>query len=320
MVFVDPELVAPLESYRNAVGAGGYGAIADVHERRALFAEHGRRAAAVRRLPQSVKIEDHQISGIDGNPVVRTRLYRPTEVARSSFAAWVYIHGGGMTLGGIETSDFAAAHLAADSNAVVLSVDYRLSPEVVFPSALDDCSAAQSWLSEQAQEFGVDRDRIGVFGISAGGALAAGVALRSRDGDLPPLAKQVLIYPMLDDRTSVAATTPDAPPGTWSHAANAAAWDLYLGSGAVDRVELPRYAAPARTENLKGLAPAYLEVGSSDVLAVEAISYAQRLVASGVPTELHVVPGAYHAYDVIGAQTRRAADARAMRLRTMADI
>lgn len=158
-----------------------------------------------------------------------------------------------------------------------------------------------------------------MFGVSAGGALAAGLAERSRDGHAPPIAKQVLIYPMLDDRTSVTPTGRDAPEGTWGHRANAEAWTHYLGPS-VDRSSPPSGSVPARARSLAGMPQTYLEVGGLDILAPETIRYASRLLESAVSTELHVHPGAFHAFDGIGAGTDFVASALQRRWRAMQAI
>ncbi|EFC86770.1 alpha/beta hydrolase fold domain-containing protein [Parafrankia sp. EUN1f] len=316
---VHPELRGPLAAYHAAVGDVGIAGIVDVHERRAAFHAHARRVAAARTMPATVTVQDQVVPGVPGSPAVRTRLYFPAGYADAALPAWLYLHGGGLSVGDLDSSDLAAANLAADSGCVILSVDYRLAPEVPFPGAVDDCAAALTWLSAQATRLHLRSDRIGVHGVSAGGLLAASLALRSLDGDVPPLAKQVLIYPMLDERTSVEPTTADAAQGTWSHSANASAWADYLGP-ALDRSTPPRHAVPARAESLRGLPPTYLEVGALDILVTESVDYARRLIASGVTTEFHVYPGAYHAFDVMAPASSVARDARARRLRAMIDI
>ncbi|RHW26266.1 alpha/beta hydrolase [Nocardioides immobilis] len=316
--WVDPQLRPSLAAYRTAVGDGGVSGITDVGERRALHARLSRQAAGDRSIPGNVTATDHEVAGVDGGPAVRVRAYTPGNELGAPLSAWLYVHGGGLSVGDLDSSHLAAANLAADAGTVVLSVDYRLAPETVFPGALDDCAAALRWLHDQADLLGVDRRRIGVYGVSAGGALAAALAQRSRDGQAAPIAKQVLVYPMLDDRAA-ASTTPEAPEGTWSWASNANAWDIYLGPE-VDRGAPPPHAIPARAASLRGLPRTYLEVGSADVLAVEVITYAARLVGDGVPTELHVHPGAFHAFDVIAVASEVAATARAQRIRAVVEL
>ena len=316
---VHPDLREPLVAYRGAVGDGGLGAIADVFERRRVFAESTRRATQGRTRPADVRVDSYAVPGPTGSPEVKTRLYRPTRVESAPVPAWIYVHGGGMALGDLDSSDLTAAHLAAESGCAILSVDYRLAPEARFPAPLDDCTAALSWLHDQAQEVGVDAGRIGVYGVSAGGALAASLAQRSRDGVAPRLAKQMLVYPMLDDRGEQRVGMPDAVAGTWSRGANARAWDDYLGPEA-DRESPSRYAVPARAESLHGLPSSYLEVGSIDILAPEVLSYAGRLLTSGVPLEIHVHQGAYHAFDAVAAGSPFVLAARTRRIRAMTEI
>jgi acetyl esterase/lipase len=316
---VHPELREPLAAYRAAVGDVGIGGIVDVHERRAVFQANARRAAAGQARPAGVSVQDQVVPGLMGSPPVKARLYLPDGYADHPRPAWVYVHGGGLSVGDLDSSDLKAANLAADSGCVILSVDYRLAPEVPFPGPLDDCAAALTWLSANATQLHLQSDRIGVYGVSAGGLLAASLALRSLAGEAPPLVKQILVYPMLDDRTSVQPATADAPAGTWAHSSNASAWAGYLGP-LLDRGAPPRHAVPARAETLRGLPPTYLEVGAIDILAAESVDYARRLIVSGVATELHVYPGAYHAFDVMAPASSLAADARARRLRAMVDV
>jgi acetyl esterase/lipase len=317
---VHPQLRAPLEAYRSVVGPRGIGGISDVRQRRAAAADLARRAAATRPMPATVTVRDELLPGLtDGAPQVRARLYLPAGHQAGLPAGWLYVHGGGMTVGDLDSSDLAAANLAADSGCAILSVDYRLAPEVRYPGALDDCAAALAWLHANAAELHLSAKRIGVYGVSAGGLLAASLTLRSRDGAAAPVAKQILIYPMLDDRTSDEPTTVDAPEGTWSHSSNLAAWEAYLGP-AEERRSPAAYRVPARASCLSNLPPTYLEVGSIDILAVEGVSYAARLIASGVETELHVHPGAYHAFDVVAPAAPLTVETRARRLRAMAEF
>lgn len=316
---VHPELRAALTAYRSVVGDDGLAGILDVTERRRVFDEASRRALRGGTMPAHVEVEFFEIPGLAGAPDVRIRLYRPAGVEQPGAPAWIYIHGGGMVVGGLDSSELAAAKLASDSSSVVISVDYRLAPETRFPGPVDDCTATLGWLHEQALELGVNPARIGVYGVSAGGLLAASLAQRSRDGEAAPLVKQILIYPMLDDRGLQALSTPDAPAATWSREANARAWEYYLGSS-VDRDNPPLHSVPARALSLQGLPPAYLEVGSVDILAEEGLSYARRLMAEGVPTELHVFPGAYHAFDVMAADSALVRSARTRRIAAMTEI
>jgi acetyl esterase/lipase len=199
----------------------------------------------------------------------------------------------------------------------MLIVDYRIAPEHPHPTPVEDCDAALRWLAANAAALGVDPARIGVMGDSAGGGLAAGVCLLARDRGDPPVAQQLLIYPMLDDRIH----TPDTrllPFLTWTYDDNVTGWAALLGDNAgADAV--PPYAAPARATGLTGLPATYIDVGDLDIFRDEDIAYARRLSDAGVPTELHLHPGCPHAFEILarGADvSRRAIGDRIRRLRT----
>jgi acetyl esterase/lipase len=181
----------------------------------------------------------------------------------------------------------------------VVSVDYRLAPETHFPGSLEDNYSALRWVYNNADSLGVDRKRIAVGGESAGGGHAAQLAIAARDRKEIPILFQLLIYPMLDDRTgSTRPVRPNIGNFVWNSGSNRFGWSSFLGVPAgSDKV--PPGSVPARVENLGGLPPAFLSVGSIDLFVEEDIEYARRLIAAGVPTELHVIPGAYHAYDLI---------------------
>jgi acetyl esterase/lipase len=188
-----------------------------------------------------------------------------------------------------------------------ISVGYRLAPETPFPGPLEDCYAALRWAYRNADDLGIDPGRIAIIGGSAGGGLAAGLALLARDRAEIPVAFQVLSYPMLDDRMATPSGRAGAP--LWGPAANQFGWCAYL-SGLSPDDDLPGYAVPARASELAGLPPAFITVGNLDGLLDEDIDYARRLIAAGVPTDLHVFAGAPHAFDSMLAGTavaRRAA-------------
>jgi acetyl esterase/lipase len=198
-------------------------------------------------------------------------------------------------------------------------VEYRLAPETVAPGALEDCYAALRWLHTAADEISVDRTRIAIGGESAGGGLAAALALLARDRGELPICFQLLIYPMLDDRTVTAeARNPFTGQFVWTPSANRFGWTALLGHepGVAD---VSPYAAAARASDLSGLPPAYICVGALDLFVDEDIAYAKRLLRAGVPTELHIFPGAYHAFEmavdaavtVAAQRERRTALARA---------
>lgn len=252
-------------------------------------------------LPPGLVRSEVFIPGPAGAPDVRALLYRPI-AAEGLKPAILHIHGGGYLIGSPEINDARNRQLAIDLGVVILSVDYRLAPETRYPGALEDCYAALLWLQEQAEDLQLDRRRIALLGESAGGGLAAALALYARDrGEVAPIFQQ-LIAPMIDDRTAVRDDLdPHLGEFTWSQAANAFGWRALLGRdpGGPD---IPAYAAAARAEALAGLPPTYIGVGALDLFVEEDMEYARRLVRAGVPVELHVLPGAFHGFE-LGAMT-----------------
>jgi acetyl esterase/lipase len=253
-------------------------------------------------------ISDHQVSHPNG-PDVLVRVYRPEQRGESR-AGLLYMHGGGFVIGTIETEEINATAMARDLGIVVASVDYRLAPEHPYPAGLDDCTAALAWLHLQAEAFDLDTDRIGVYGQSAGGGLAAALALRARDRGGPPIRFQFLGIPELDDRLDTPSMGAFVDTPLWSRPNAVLSWRHYLGE--LDG-EVPYEAAPARATDLSGLPPAYISAMEFDPLRDEAIDYAARLLQAGVPTELHVFPGTFHGSSFIsGAAITRRADAEGL--------
>ncbi|MEI5101134.1 alpha/beta hydrolase [Streptomyces sp. PmtG] len=234
-----------------------------------------------------MEVEDRTVPG---DPDVPVRIYRPHQ----AHGAMIWLHGGGWVMGSRETEHPWAARLARGSGAVVISVEYRLAPEHPFPAALDDAFTVLTWAAEQAPELGVDADRIAVGGHSAGGCVAAGLALRARDKDGPPIRFQLLNQPALDDRQetwSQRAFT-DTPWMTRDKVTNA--WRHYLGSAPATP-----YAAPMRATDLSGLPPAHLATAELCPNRDENIAYGLRLLQAGVSVELHQWPGTFHGSQAI---------------------
>ncbi|MBZ9648293.1 alpha/beta hydrolase [Sphingobium sp. 3R8] len=225
------------------------------------------------------------------------RIYTP-DGATGPLPAILHVHGGGYVVGSVRTNHLANIEMAASVAAIIVSVDYRLAPETVAPGAVEDCYAALRWLHESATGLGVDPARIAIRGESAGGGLAAALALLARDRGGPAIAHQNLIYPMLDDRTCITRLPDHLGAFVWTPQANAFGWRSLLGQepGSAD---VSPYAAPARAQDLTGLPPAFIAVGALDLFLVEDMDYARRLIEAGVATEMHVYPGAYHGFDVM---------------------
>jgi acetyl esterase/lipase len=239
---------------------------------------------------------DQLVPGLKGDPEVKVRVYRPSEHS-SKLPALLWIHGGGYVMGDIEQDDRLMKQLVKRIGCVAVSVDYRLAPEHPFPAPVEDCYAGLKWLSAHAPELSVDPARIAIGGASGGGGLAAGLALLARDRGEVPVAFQLLIYPMIDDRNVTPASHAITDSRMWNRETNRLAWKAYLGrdGGGAD---VSPYAAASRASDLSKLPPAYIPVGALDLFVDENIEYAQRLIQAGVPTELHVYPGAFHGFDM----------------------
>lgn len=209
--------------------------------------------------------------------------------------ALVWVHGGGRVAGEVAGDHGLCSRLAVEAGVLVVSVDYRLAPEHPFPAALDDCMAALAWVHENVADLGVDLGRIAVGGASAGGGLAAELAQRAHD-EGGPVAFQLLVYPMLDDRT-LSLDAAGRGRLSWTPRSNRYAWGAHLGHPAGDHEERP-YAVAARRADLRGLPPAWIGVGDLDLFHDEDVAYAQRLREAGVECELHVEPGMYHGADI----------------------
>jgi acetyl esterase/lipase len=240
-------------------------------------------------LPEDVSITEVLAPSLDGAPDVRLKVYTPDGMADGA-GAILWIHGGGMVLLDADGDDFVSATRASTHRCVVVSVDYRLAPETPAPGLVDDCSAGLSWLVEHADELGVAAELIMIGGASAGAGLAAGTSLRARDSGGPPLAGQLLVYPMLDHRNVTPSSHAIQDLRVWNRSANAAAWDAYLGGG-----EPTIYSSPALADDLSGLPPAYVSVGTFDMFLDEDVAFAMKLNRAGGACELHVYPGAFHA-------------------------
>ncbi len=240
-------------------------------------------------------MEVRKVPGPKGAPEVPVTVYRPAG-AKGALPCIFHIHGGGYVLGSAASQESAHRPMAAELGCCIVSVDYRLAPETRYPGAVEDCYAALAWLFANAAELKVDPARVGVMGESAGGGLAAALALMVRDRGEFRLAFQHLIYPMIDDRTC---TTADPHPYVgefvWTPQRNHFGWSAILGAEPGAEGVSP-YAAAARAEDLSGLPPTYIATGSLDLFLEEDLEYARRLIRAGVPVELHVYPGGFHGF------------------------
>lgn len=290
---IDPEIaagLAPLLAMAEGVEPPAAG---DWQTRRTTIEALMVTLADAQPTPADVSTTDYETTAEDGT-AIHMRWYTKDEAPPPGSAA-LYIHGGGMILGTMDLYDATVKRYVAASGVPMLSVDYRVAPEHPHPVPVEDSYAGLTWLAEHAAELGVDPDRIAVMGDSAGGGIAAGVALMTRDRGGPRLLRQILIYPMLDDRTTEV-DADIAPFATWTYDDNITGWGALLGDAAGSD-DVSHYAAPARAQDLTGLAPAYIDVGELDAFRNEDIAYARRLAAAGVSIELHVHPGCPHGFE-----------------------
>jgi acetyl esterase/lipase len=296
---LDPELRAPLASLSSAA--------LEISELPRVRAEIEASVRALRSRPSDPALQrsEQLVPGPPDAPELRVQLFRPVD-AVGPLPALLWIHGGGF-VAGTPDWDFPLEAIAKALPALVVAVDYRLAPETKFPGAIEDCHAALQWLHDEAQALGVDRSRIAIGGVSAGGCLAAALTLLARDRGSVPICFQLLLQPKLDDRTCLLAqrSHPGAGEFVWTAANNAFSWSCMLEDAPGSDV-VSQYAAPARAESFEGLPPCFLSVGTLDLFLHEDIEYGRHLVHAGVPVELHVYPGAYHGFQLIAPTSRLA--------------
>lgn len=265
--------------------------------------------------PDNVRVSTCEVPGPTGAPPITLRIYRPETVAGAPIGCIYHIHGGGYVGGSAAQVEFYIRPFARELGCAIVSVDYRLAPENPHPAPIEDCYAGLAWLFGHADELGIDPARIGVMGESAGGGLAAALALLARDRGEYRLSFQSLTYPMIDDRTCVRETSPWVGEFIWTRHNNRFGWSSLLGREPGGEGVEP-YAAAARASELSGLPPTYLDTGSLDLFLDENLDYARRLAGAGGAVELHVWPGAFHGFE-LGGETRLAARARGSKLEAL---
>jgi acetyl esterase/lipase len=280
------------------------------------------RAALWRMLPpveemlagRAIEAREFSVPGPDGAPDIAVTVLKPRghDTSRPAVPGLLNIHGGGMMVGNRLMDVPRLADLVDQLGVVAATVEYRLAPEHPHPAPVEDCHAALVWFARNAAEFGVDPTRIVVMGGSAGGGLAAGVALIARDRGSVKLAGQLLLCPMIDDRNVTVSSHQYLSATTWTRSTNELGWKCLLGDAAGTDAASP-YAAPARAKDLSGLAEAYIETGSAEMFRDENVEYASRIWATGGSAELHIWSGGFHGFDLYApgsALTRAALDAR----------
>lgn len=257
-------------------------------------------------------LAERSVPGTAGAPEVPLLICRPAK-AVAPVGAVYYMHGGGMFFGNRRTGLPDILECAVECGLAVVSVEYRLAPETPHPGPVEDCYAGLLWTAAHAEELGLDPDRIVLAGRSAGGGLAAAVALLARDREDPGPAGQMLMSPMLDDRNDSVSGRQMAGRGVWDRTSNETGWTALLGP-ARGGPDVTPYASPARAADLAGLPPAYIDAGSAETFRDEAVAYADRIWRSGGQAELHVWPGAFHNFDGLAPLARVSRDARKARL------
>ncbi|MET0588087.1 MAG: alpha/beta hydrolase [Novosphingobium sp.] len=261
---------------------------------------HGKRSVGQPPQVDGVEISDVMIPVDASGTSRRVRLYRP--IAPGPHPAMLWIHGGGFIIGTPEQDEAQSIELCKQLGMVVAAISYRLAPQHSYPVPMEDCYAALDWLHANSDALQVDRDRIIVGGASAGAGLAAGLVLLAHDRAKIPVAYQLLIYPMLDDRTALRTDVDDKRLRLWTNKSNRFGWSAYLGQEPGGE-NVPEYAAPARRQDLGGLPPAWIGVGTSDLFHDEDVAYARRLQQAGVPCTLKIVEGAFHGFEIAGLDT-----------------
>jgi acetyl esterase/lipase len=276
--------------------------------------------ASMRGVPKppaldDVLVEDVFLRGQDAAAPIRVRVYRPTH-PRKKMPAMLWFHGGGFLFGAPEFDQENNIAAVRDLGILVAAVDYRLAPQYPFPAPMDDAYMALKWLHSSADALGVAQGRYAVAGSSAGGGLAAGLVLMAHDRGEVPVAFQLLLYPMLDDRTVLRTDFDTSNLRMWDTRSNRYGWTSYLGrepGGA----GVSAYAAPARREGLSGLPPTWIGTGGFDLFHDENLEYARRLAAAGVSCELRVVERAYHGFDSISRHAKVSQDFRSSYIEAM---
>ncbi|MFF5308019.1 alpha/beta hydrolase [Streptomyces massasporeus] len=307
----DPELAAALELIKDMISPGlTLDEIAEV-----------RQGPGIQMLAEldltmggTFEVEDRRVPGPEGEPDISLLICRPAAPETAGPRPVIYhVHGGGMVIGNNRVGVDVPLTWARALDAVVVSVEYRLAPEHPHPAPVEDVYAGLLWTADHAAELGADPERIVIAGASAGGGLCAALALLTRDRKGPQPIGQVLMCPMLDDRNDSPSTYQMAGLGVWDRTANETGWTALLGSrrGGPD---VPAYAAPARAEDLTGLPPAFLDVGSAETFRDEVVAYASRIWQAGGVAELHVWPGGFHGFDGFAPQAAVSQAARTAHL------
>ncbi len=249
------------------------------------------------KIPADIHIENIFIPGQDARTKIRLRIYRPKSIAAPA-PVLIWLHGGGYIMGKPEMDDPGCAQYVRELGISIVSVDYRCAPKYRFPAGLEDSYSALKWVEAHSHQLNIDTRRIAVGGASAGGGLAAALVQLAHDWPGIKPVFQILVYPMLDDRTVLRLDIDDRNNFTWSQKSNRFGWEFYLGRKC-GKEDVAEYSVPARRADLSGLPQTWIGVGTVDIFHDEDVAYAQRLQECGIGCEIYIVPGAFHGFDVL---------------------
>ena len=284
---IDAESNAALEGFLLQF-PGGLNAISDLNERRAALNSVTKKINEIEH--SDVEVRDLQAPSSEVGRSIPVRLYRAAKESDGrQKPCLIYIHGGGMIMGNLETGNLNCLNFARTFDISVLSIEYRKAPEFPYPAAIEDCIDAISWIVSNSELFKIDLANLGIYGSSAGGGLVLGTALKMRDQGRNVFKFMLPIYPMIDSSNTSNSSLEITNVGVWDRSTNIDAWNWYLNGNQADE-----YAAPAQAKNLAGLPQCYSDVGSFDLFLDENSSFFERLSGAGVSTEFQVFQGAFH--------------------------
>ena len=284
---IDAESNAALEGFLLQF-PGGLNAISDLNERRAALNSVTKKINEIEH--SDIEVRDIQAPSSEVGRSIPVRLYRAAKESDGrQKPCLIYIHGGGMIMGNLETGNLNCLNFARTFDISVLSIEYRKAPEFPYPAAIEDCIDAISWIVSNSELFKIDLANLGIYGSSAGGGLVLGTALKMRDQGRNVFKFMLPIYPMIDSSNTSNSSLEITNVGVWDRSTNIDAWNWYLNGNQADE-----YAAPAQAKNLAGLPQCYSDVGSFDLFLDENSSFFERLSGAGVSTEFQVFQGAFH--------------------------
>lgn len=267
---------------------GGINAISDLSDRRAALNSITKKLGEIEHV--DIEVHDLYAPSADKKHKIPLRVYYSKNKRKKRLkSCLIYIHGGGMIMGNLETGNLNCLNFARKFDFSVFSIEYRKAPESPYPAAISDCVDGIAWIIKNADLFDIDLSNVGIYGSSAGGGLVLGTVLKLRDQGQAIFKYMLPIYPMIDDSNTTTSSREITNIGVWDRSTNIEAWDWYLMGTQADE-----YAAPIRTEDLTDLPPCYSDVGEFDLFKDENLLFFERLSAAGVPTEFKIFPGAFH--------------------------